>query len=180
MREESVSRRYAAALFNQAKAAGTLKETSADLAYVAKALVENPAMARMIGHPLATVERKKTVLSAAFSGAISPASLAFLSLLADKRRTDLLAGAKQEFDELLRAHNNIVSATATTAVPLTAAQLAALEKALEARTGKDIELTTSVDPSLMGGILVRIGDTVLDGTVKGKLDRLREQLLTKK
>ena len=56
----------------------------------------------------------------------------------------------------------------------------ALEKALEQRTGKDIELTTSVDPSLMGGILVRIGDTVLDGTVKGKLDRLREQLLTKK
>jgi F-type H+-transporting ATPase subunit delta len=180
MREESVSRRYAAALFNQAKATGTLKETSADLAHVAKALVENQAMARMIGHPLATVERKKTVLNAAFSAAVSPATLAFLSLLADKRRTDLLAGAKQEFDELLRAHNNIVSATATTAVPLTAAQLAALEKALEQRTGKDIELTTSVDPSLMGGILVRIGDTVLDGTVKGKLDRLREQLLTKK
>ncbi|MCX6368682.1 MAG: F0F1 ATP synthase subunit delta [Armatimonadetes bacterium] len=180
MREESVSRRYAAALFNQAKATNTLKETSADLAHVAEALVGNAALARMIGHPLATVSRKKMVLDAAFSKAVSPATLGFLSLLADKRRMDLLADAKTEFDALVRAHNNVVSASATTAVPLSAAQLAALEKALEARTGKDIELTTSVDPSLMGGILVRIGDTVLDGTVKGKLERLREQLLTKK
>lgn len=180
MREESVSRRYAAALFNQAKAAGTLKETAADLAGVAETLVSNKALATMIGHPLVAVGRKKEVLTAAFTGQISAPTLGFLNLLADKRRTSLLGDIKQGFDELLRAHSNIVSATATTAVPLSAAQLAALEKALEQRTGKDIELTTSVDPSLMGGILVRIGDTVLDGTVKGKLDRLREQLLTKK
>ena len=180
MREESVSRRYAAALFNQAKASGTLKETSADLARVAETLVGNVALGRMIGHPLAAVGKKKEVLNAAFSGSISATTLGFLNLLADKRRIGLLGDAKQGFDELLRAHNNIVAATATTAVPLSAAQLADLEKALEKRTGKEIELTVSVDPSLMGGILVRIGDTVLDGTVKGKLDRLREQLLTKK
>lgn len=180
MREESVSRRYAAALFNQAKAAGTLKETAADLAHVAETLVGNVALGRMIGHPLVAVNKKKAVLTEAFSTKISAATLGFLNLLADKRRTSLLGDAKQGFDELLRAHNNIVAATATTAVPLSAAQLADLEKALEKRTGKDIELTVSVDPSLMGGILVRIGDTVLDGTVRGKLDRLREQLLTKK
>jgi F-type H+-transporting ATPase subunit delta len=180
MREESVSRRYAAALFNQAKAAGTLKETSSDLAHVAETLTSNAPLARLIAHPLATESRKKLVLNAAFSEKISPATLGFLNLLADKRRMELLGDAKQEFDNLLRADSNIVAANATTAVPLSTAQLAALEKALEQRTGKDIELTTSVDPSLMGGILVRIGDTVLDGTVKGKLDRLREQLLTKK
>ncbi len=180
MREESVSRRYAAALFNQAKAAGTLKETAADLALVAQTLVNNAALDRMIGHPLAAVEKKKTVLNAAFSTSISATTLGFLNLLADKRRISMLSDAKQGFDELLRADNNIVAATATSAVPLSKTQLASLEKALEQRTGKDIELTVSVDPSLMGGILVRIGDTVLDGTVKGKLDRLREQLLTKK
>lgn len=180
MREESVSRRYAAALFNQSKAAGTLKETAADLAQVAEMLAGNKALATMIAHPLVTEARKKSVLQAAFSEKVSAATMGFLNLLADKRRTDLLTATKLEFDELLRAHNNIVAATATSAVPLSASQLAALEKALESRTGKDIELTTSVDPSLMGGILVRIGDTVLDGTVKGKLDRLREQLLTKK
>ena len=180
MRDESVSRRYAAAVFNQSKAAGTLKETAADLAVVSDMLVANKALAGMIAHPLVTLSRKKTVLSAAFSDKVSVATMGFLNLLADKRRMGLLGDAKREFDELLRAHSNIVAATATTAVPLSAAQLVALEQALELRTGKDIELTASVDPSLMGGILVRIGDTVLDGTVKGKLDRLREQLLTKK
>ena len=180
MREESISRRYAAAVFNQAKAAGTLKETAADLAVVSDMLEANKVLASMIVHPLVAQSRKKTVLNAAFSGKVSAPTMGFLNLLADKRRMGLLDDAKREFTELLRAHNNIVAATATTAVPLSAKQLAALEKALEKRTGKDIELTTSVDPALMGGILVRIGDTVLDGTVKGKLDRLREQLLTKK
>lgn len=180
MREESVSRRYAAALFNQARTNGTLKETSADLAVIAETLVAAPGLAALVGHPLVTQSRKKEALTGAFSSKISAATLSFLNLLADKRRTGLLADVKAEFDSLLREHNNVVAATAISAVPLTKTQLTALEKALEKRTGKDIELTTSTDPSLMGGILVRIGDTVLDGTVKGKLDRLREQLLTKK
>lgn len=180
MREESVSRRYAAALFNQARANGTLKETSADLAVIAETLVATPGFAALVGHPLVPQSRKKQVLAHAFTDKISATTLAFLNLLADKRRTGLLADAKTEFDTLLREHNNVVAATAVSAVPLTKTQLTALEKALEQRTGKDIELTASTDPSLMGGILVRIGDTVLDGTVKGQLDRLREQLLTKK
>lgn len=180
MREESVSRRYAAALFNQAREKGTLKETSADLAAIAETLVATPGLAALVGHPLVTESRKKEVLNSAFSSKISAATLSFLNLLADKRRTGLLADVKAEFDNLLREHTNVVAATAISAVPLTKTQLTALEKALEKRTGKDIELTTSTDPSLMGGVLVRIGDTVLDGTVKGKLDRLREQLLTKK
>ena len=180
MREESVSRRYAAALFNQAKAKGTLKETSSDLALIAETLVAAPGLAALVGHPLVTQKRKKEALETAFGSKTSATTMAFLNLLADKRRTGLLADVKVEFDRLLREFSNIVAATATSAVPLTKSQLTALEKALEKRTGKDIELTTEVDPTLMGGILVRIGDTVLDGTVRGKLDRLREQLLTRK
>lgn len=180
MREESVSRRYAAALFNQTKSRGILKETSADLALIAETLIATPGLASLVGHPLVTEKRKKEALSAAFGTRISATTMAFLSLLADKRRTGLLADVKAEFDRLLREHSNIVAATAISAVPMTKSQLTALEKALEVRTGKDIELTTEIDPTLMGGILVRIGDTVLDGTVKGKLDRLREQLLKRK
>lgn len=180
MREESVSRRYAAALFNQARGKGTLKETSADLVAIAETLIATPGLASLVGHPIVTQSRKKEAINTVFSSTISATTLAFLNLLVDKRRTPLLGEIKAEFDGLLREHNNVVAATAISAVPLTKVQLTALEKALEKRTGKDIELTTSVDSALMGGVLVRIGDTVLDGTVRGKLDRLRDQLLTRK
>lgn len=181
MREESVARRYAAAFFNQARAKDKVKETAADLQAIADVLAKHPKLATLMGHPLVTELRKKEVIQAAFGKAgLQPMTLAFLNLLVDKRRIGLLDDIKAEFNRLLRAFHRIASATAISAVPLTKTQVTALEKALEARTGKDIELTTAVDPSLMGGILVRIGDTVLDGTVKGNLERLREQLLTRK
>jgi F-type H+-transporting ATPase subunit delta len=178
--EETVARRYAAALMNQALASGSLDTVSKELGGVATTLEGSPLLGAFLANPLVVRERKKAIMAQVFEKEVGKATMGFLSLLVDKRRIDSFAEVKTEFDRLVRAHKSIVSASATSAVPLTAAQVKALEKALEARTGKDIELTTSVDPSLMGGVLVRIGDTVLDGTVRGKLDRLREQLLTRK
>jgi F-type H+-transporting ATPase subunit delta len=180
MAEESVARRYAAALMNQALASGSLDVISTELDRVASALEGSPLLKAFLANPLVARERKKAVAIQLFEKEVGKATMGFLSLLVDKRRIDSFTEVRAEFDRLVRAHKNIVSASATSAVPLTPQQVQDLEKALEARTGKDIELTTSVDPSLMGGILVRIGDTVLDGTVRGKLDRLREQLLTRK
>jgi F-type H+-transporting ATPase subunit delta len=180
MAEESVSRRYAQALVNQALLAGGLETISKELGGVAQAIDGSPQLSAFLGNPLITRERKKSVIGEVFAKEAGASTMGFLNLLVDKRRIDLFSSVKSQFDEMVRAHNGIVFATATSAVALTPAQAASLEKALEARTGKDIELTTAVDPSLMGGILVRIGDTVLDGTVKGKLERLREQLQTRK
>jgi F-type H+-transporting ATPase subunit delta len=180
MAEESVARRYAAALMNQALASGSLDTVATELNVVAKTLQDSPLLAAFLANPLVVRERKQAIVGQLFEKEVGKATMGFLSLLVDKRRIDSFDEVKTEFDRLIRAHKNIALASATSAVPLTPAQLKDLEKALEARTGKDIELTTSVDPSLMGGILVRIGDTVLDGTVKGKLERLREQLLTRK
>ncbi len=180
MAQESVARRYAAALMNQALASGSLDTVSSELNGVAQTLTGSPLLAAYLANPLVVRERKKAVIGQVFEKEVGKATMGFLNLLVDKRRIDAFSEVKTELDRLVRAHKNVALASATSAVPLTAAQLKDLEKALEARTGKDIELTTSVDPSLMGGILVRIGDTVLDGTVKGKLERLREQLLTRK
>ena len=116
----------------------------------------------------------------ALGGKVQPLTLNLLNLLVDKRRAGVLPQVYEEYERLVRSFQNIALATAVTAVPLDAAQQAALERSLEARTGKDIELKTEVDPAVMGGVLVRIGDTVLDGTVRGKLERLREQLLARR
>lgn len=180
MREESVARRYASALLAQAKKTQTVAAAQSELSQVADAVAARPHLQALLNQPLVTEERKKQVLRDEFAGKVSPAVVGFLSLLADKRRINLLPEVQSEFARLVREYENIALATATSAVPLTAEQAAALEKSLEARTGKDIQLEMAVDPDLIGGILVRIGDTVLDGTVKGNLERLREQLLARR
>lgn len=180
MADETVARRYAAAYFNQEKRAGSLDAASADLNAIEARLVATPRLAQVAGHPLIDEKRKKEALQLALTGAVRASTLSFLHLLIDRRRISLIGEIKSEFDQMLRRERNVASAVAVSAVALTPAQTSALEKALERRTGKDIELTTEVDPSLMGGLLIRMGDTVIDGTVKGKLERLREQLLERK
>jgi F-type H+-transporting ATPase subunit delta len=180
MREESVARRYAAALLAQAKNRDRVTKQKEELDRAAATVAGNGQLAALLRQPLVTEARKKAALTAALQGAVTAPTLSFLSLLVDKRRIALLAEIRQEFERLVREYQNVALATAVSAVPLTDDQVKALEKSLEARTGKDIELRTEVDPSLIGGVLVRIGDTVLDGSVRGNLLRMREQLLAKR
>ncbi len=180
MREESVARRYAAALFEQAGKAGTVEAAAGELALAAETVASSDRLRALLAQPLVTQEQKTRALENAFGDRASQATMAFLHLLVHKRRINLLPEVQAAFAQMVLDYRNIAHATATSAVPLTPEQVAALEKSLEARTGKDIELETEVDPSLIGGVLVRIGDTVLDGTVRGNLERLREQLLARR
>ena len=177
MREESVARRYAAALLDVSRKQNTLDAAQAEIKQVAAKVAETGALRALLAQPLVTEDRKKQIVQRELGSAVSPQTLAFVNLLIDKRRITLLPEVAAEFERMVREVKNIAFATATSAVPLSPEQLVALERSLETRTGMDIELKTDVDPSLMGGVLVRIGDTVLDGTVKGSLERLREQLL---
>jgi F-type H+-transporting ATPase subunit delta len=180
MREESVARRYAAALFAQALQAKTLDIVHQDLGTVALAAEKVPPLKALLNQPLVTEARKKAALQAAFGEKVGKPTLGFLDLLIDKRRIGILPEIYAEFDRKVREHNNVALAEATSAIPLTPAEMNALKASLEKRTGKTIELRTEVDPSLIGGVMVRIGDNVLDGTVKSQLERLREHLLARK
>jgi F-type H+-transporting ATPase subunit delta len=177
MREESVARRYAAAFFESAQKSGTINEAQADMFAVTQVLTESPKLIALLRQPLVTESRKKAALKEALATKIRPQTLGFLNLLVDKRRINMVSDVEHEFTQRVRASNNVALAAAVSAIPLSVTEQESLRKSLEARTGKTIELKTSVDPSLIGGILVRIGDTVLDGSVRGNLERLREQLL---
>ena len=107
---------------------------------------------------------------------MTAASLNFLKLLIRKGREDLLEECAREFQVLLAEHTNTASAEVSTAIPLTPYQSARLTQKLQALTGKTILLTATVDAALVGGVVVRIGDTVMDGSVRGKLERLERQL----
>lgn len=177
MQDTSVVRRYAVALLNHAQKAGTVDAVTADMKSLAGAIAQSGQLAAFLNHPLVAGDKKKALVDKAFGGMVSATVVDFVKLLIDKRRIDALQLVIAEFVALVREHKNIAAAEVVTAVPLTDAQRKALEAALEKRTGKDIEIHEIVDASVMGGVSVRIGDTILDGTVRSQLERLREQLI---
>ena len=172
-----VARRYAAALLEAAWAEGTVELVESDLGLVGYVLESNPELKEALFHPLLPASRKRQIVKGVFEGKISPLTFSYLNLLIDKQREEAILQTEEQFVRLANERRGIVEAKVTSAAPLTDAEMAALKAKLEARTGKTVELSAEVDASLIGGALVRIGDRIVDGTVKGYLDRLREQLI---
>jgi F-type H+-transporting ATPase subunit delta len=98
-------------------------------------------------------------------------------MLADRGRLDLVPAMSEVYRERLLTHRNIVRATVTSAAPLTAEKKERLEASLRAMTGKNVQVETAVDPSIIGGIVTRIGSTVYDGSIRTQLTKMRQQLV---
>jgi F-type H+-transporting ATPase subunit delta len=177
MKDTRVANRYSAALFEVAKADAILDAVGEDLSLIERSLRQHDLLREMLSQPLVTQERKSKMLADVFGDNITATSLNFLKLLVRKRRADLVQETIDEFRVLLAEHLNIVDATARTAVAMTASQKEALVKSLEKLTGKRVNLTAEVDPNMIGGVIVRIGDNIIDGSVRGRLHRLETQLL---
>lgn len=177
MKDIRVAKRYAAALFGVAQRDGAIDAITQDLVLVSRFIAEVPYLRAVLLQPLVTETRKNKVLDEAFGSRVSPTSLNFLRLLIRKRREDLIDEVMREFRSLVAAQQNRVDAIATTANPLSPGQEERLTQSLQSMTGKTVSLTTNVDPAIVGGVVVRIGDSVIDGSVRGQLQRLEQQLL---
>jgi F-type H+-transporting ATPase subunit delta len=177
LKDIRVARRYAAALFGVADRDGILDAVAQDLTLVERFLADVPYLRAVLMQPLVSVARKNSVVDEAFGDRITASSLNFLKLLIRKRREDLIRECIREFRIRLAEHTNTVDAEAWSAVPMTLEQQEQLVRSLHTLTGKKVRLTAEVDRTLVGGVVVRIGDTVMDGSVRGKLERLERQLL---
>lgn len=177
MKDIRVARRYAAALFGVARRDGILDAVEQDLTLISHFLAEVPYLRAVLMQPLVSVARKNTIVDEAFGDRTTASSLNFFKLLIRKRREDLIGECIREFRVLLAEHTNTVDAEAWAAVPMTLDQQERLVRSLHALTGKKVRLVAEVDRTLIGGVVVRIGDTVMDGSVRGKLERLERQLL---
>ena len=177
MKDIRVAKRYAAALFGVARRDDILDAVAADLALVTRFLADVPYLRAVLMQPLVPVTRKNSVVDEAFGDRVTASTLNFVKLLIRKRREDLIAECVREFGLLLSEHTNTVDAEAWTAVALTPEQQEKLTQSLQTLTGKTVRLTTELDPALVGGAVVRIGDLIIDGSVRGKLERLERQLM---
>jgi F-type H+-transporting ATPase subunit delta len=108
---------------------------------------------------------------------ISPLALNLALLLAERGRFSILPDVSSEYDALVRKSLGIVAATVTTPAPLSERELAAVKTRVEELAGARVELSTATDPSLLGGLRVRIGDLQIDASVSGRLERLRARLV---
>ncbi len=168
----TLARPYARAAFSVARDAGALPAWSAALGFAARAAAE-PSLAALLDNPKLTRDDVVTLLSP--DGAQETFGN-LLGLLFDNRRLVLLPEIAGLFDELRFEAERTVRVKVTSAAVLADSELETIKAALRKRFGREVEVETAVDESLIGGALIDAGDTVIDGTVKGKLARLQAAL----
>ncbi|ATW25979.1 ATP synthase F1 subunit delta [Candidatus Formimonas warabiya] len=176
MINKTVARRYAQALFEIAKNHNALDKYAADLKLIMELMESREDLKKFFYGPLVPGAAKKDLIKKAVSGAVDPMVFNFINLIIDKSREIFLADIVEEFNQFLAAENQTLTAKVRSAVALTEAQTGQLEDKLSRLTGKKVKAAVNVDPSLIGGIVVRIGDTVYDGSIAKQLNILKEHL----
>ena len=181
MNGRAAAARYARALFDVVlQERGDLEWAGRDLSSFAALVAENAALARVLTNPAIPAPRKRAVVEAllASAGGTTRPVARLLLLLADHDRLTLAGEIADAYQQRLMDHLKLVRAELTTAVPMSADRVRALEKSLARATGRQVQLAARVDPSIVGGAITRMGGAVYDGSVRTQLRRLREALVS--
>ncbi len=177
MTNRAAAARYARALFDVALKEAEPQAVERELSAFLDLVRGHEQLSRVLVTPAVPAPRKQALVSALASRtALSPVTSKLLVLLASRDRLVLLADLVDEFRRRLLDHQRVVRAAVTTAVPLPPERVAALGRAFEKVTGRQVQVTAGVDPAVIGGVVARIGSVVYDGSVKRHLERIREAL----
>jgi F-type H+-transporting ATPase subunit delta len=170
----NVGGRYAQALFDLANEQKQVAAVEADLKSLKAAIADSRDLRVLLGSPKFSADEKGGALTAiAKKAKFSTATTKFLGLLAANGRASELSSAIVGFEALAAKARGAISAQVTTAVPLSAAQAKGVAAALRQTLGKDPEISTRVDPAILGGIKVQVGSRLFDASLKSKLDSLK-------
>jgi F-type H+-transporting ATPase subunit delta len=172
-----VDRVYATALFEAALEQDKLEPVRDELAQIVAAEAEVPELRELLRNPQIDPRARAGALEAVLGGG-EELLRNFLLVLADKGRTGALEEIAREFERLIAEHEGIVHAELTTAVELSDEEAQAVLRRIEDASGRKVEATRRVDPGLIGGIVLQVGSYRLDASVRGRLERLRRQLVT--
>lgn len=171
--DSAAAKRYAQAAFGLAVENNAVGAWRSDLEDIAQVLTDS-GMAEWVASRNVTLAERLAAIDKVLD--VQPLALNFAKLLVSRQRSLMARPIAKAFDEMADAYEGIVDAQITTAVPLEEAQKAALEQQIASAIGKRIRLTSAVEPGIVGGLIVRVGDQLIDGSVRAKLRNLRRQL----
>jgi F-type H+-transporting ATPase subunit delta len=179
MTARAAARRYARALFDVALADGSPEQAQGELRQFADLVRGNEALWNVFGNPAIPAARKHAVVKALLDriGPLSAPLAKLLLLLADRDRVVLLPDVADAYDERVLDYQNVIRGGLTTAVPLDANRLRALEGSLGRLTGRRVMLQPNVDPAIIGGVVAKLGSIVYDGSVATQLEKMKESLI---
>ena len=165
---------YATALFEVAKAEGSQGPVVAELASFAQALDTSPELQRALVDQMIPVERRQTVVTDLLGGKAHPVTVNLVSFLVGAGRAKDLSGIVAAMRAMSAGELGRAAGEVRSAHPLTLDQQQRLTEVISKTTGKAVELTFLVDPAVMGGVVTKVGDTVIDGTIRHRLEQLKE------
>lgn len=177
MRDTTIARNYAEALLALARDANALDAWGAMIGAVADAVTTEPRLANFLAAPQVAAADKNRILAQAFGATLPRPLVLFLQKLVDNRRQTLIPQIAVEYANLVDETEGRVHAQVTVARETNDADRAAIAKQLSAQLGKTVVPHLLVNPAILGGIVVRVGDTVMDGSVRKRLTTLRSRLL---
>ena len=172
---EDLAQVYARALFEVARDQDKIDEVRDQLGELADALDEDRSLSTFFFSPYFSTEEKKDGLHKAIDGA-EPIFLNFLELLLEKHRMPVIHRIRRDYDKLWREENKLLSVQVTSAVELDEKVVKDLGDRIAEQTDRKIEVTTNVEPDILGGIVLRVGNSILDASIRNRLEQLRRQV----
>ena len=179
MSNRLTARRYAKALIEIGDRQGNIPQLQQELETVAATVAAHADLARLVASPLVLPRKKAEVFETILAAAkVSDTLRHFFRVVAEAGRLNLLPDLRRTFAELVDDRAGIVEARVSSAQPMSETQAQALAASLGRRTGKTVRLSWSLDPSLLGGLKVQVGSTILDASIQGQLRQIKTQLLS--
>lgn len=170
-------RPYAIALFEIAKEQDKVKEFSDQVKVVIEAIEEDKQFMELLSHPKVTHDKKLELIDQVFKGKIVEELTGLFTIMVNKGRQNILLDVLAEFLEMVNEDLGIIRATITSAVELNQKQLEQIKEKIQTTTQKVVTLHTEVDASLIGGMIIRVGDNIVDASISGRIQELQEGLI---
>lgn len=175
MGNSKITNVYARALFESARDANTLEATAADLESFAVAMEASRELTAVMYNPRIDTDTKKKVVAQLTEGG-DRIFVNGINLLIDKRHSDLLFDLNEQYQRLLKKEQNVVEVEVTSAVDLPEETVAGIRRRIEESTGKKVEIKMTVREDIIGGLILRFGDVIVDSSLQAKLEQLRSRL----
>lgn len=171
----ALNRRYAKSLLDLSIEQNKLEEVKGDMDAILEIIGSSRELRLFLNSPIINEDKKEAVLKELFAGRLSDLSFRFMSIILNKGREGQMEGIARGFVNLYRAHKGIAEAVVTSAHQLSEAQRNEIREKLKGITGNSIEISEKIDPSIIGGVKIRVGDRQYNGSIAYQLEQLKRQ-----